>query len=156
MRQSISKEERERFCLAYLRTMDAELAAKAVGRTDGYTLLGEAGVVKRLEAMRETPAATRADVVRQMCRLAFGQVNDAVGLALSGGRAADAEALDLSAVAECKVTEKGVELKFIDRVRALETLWNLLDEGDNRAERFFQALDAAGQRGRADGTDGVF
>ena len=45
------------------------------------------------------------------------------------------------------MTDKGVEVKFVDRVRALETLWNLLESGgDGGAEELYRALeDIAGQ-----------
>ena len=62
------------------------------------------------------------------------------------GREASAEGLDLSAVAEVRVTDKGgVEVKFVDRVRALEALCGLLggDTGSG-AEELLQALSAAG------------
>ena len=60
----------------------------------------------------------------------------------------DPGSLDLSAVAELKVTDKGgVEVKLVDRVRALETLCALLGEaGGGGAEELYRALeDAAGQ-----------
>ena len=42
-----------------------------------------------------------------------------------------------------KVTDKGVEIKLVDRVRALETLCGLLEETDGGgAEALYQALEA--------------
>ena len=113
----------ERFCRAHLRTMDPERAAReaAVGQL------------------------RREDALRRLAQLAFGQANDGVELALRG-REASAEGLDLSAVAEIRVTDKGgVEVKFVDRVRALEALCGLLggDTGSG-AEELLQALSAAG------------
>jgi len=72
----------------------------------------------------------REDVLRKLGELAFGGAGDAVKLAFLRGEAARWEDLDLSAVAEVKVSERGVEIKLVDRVRALETLWNLLGNGD--------------------------
>ena len=88
----------------------------------------------------------REDVLRRLAELAFGRANDGAGLALRPGET-DPEGLDLSAVSELKVTDKGVEVKFVDRVRALETLWNLLESGgDGGAEELYRALeDIAGQ-----------
>ena len=64
----------------------------------------------------------REEVLRRLAQLAFGRANDAVRLALRPGEV-DPEELDLSAVAEFKVTDKGgVEVKLADRVQALETL----------------------------------
>ena len=92
--------------------------------------------------------ARREDALRRLAQLAFGQANDAVKLALAP-REARPEELDLSAVAELKVTDKGgVEVKLVDRVRALGTLCELLGEGGTDAESLYRALeDAAGQLG---------
>ena len=93
--------------------------------------------------MRETAAGeiTREDAVRRLAQLAFGRVNEAAAMALRPGEA-DPMTLDLSAVAELKVTDKGgVELKFIDRVRALEALCNLLEENSGGAEELLRALE---------------
>ena len=45
------------------------------------------------------------------------------------------------------MSDRGVEIKLADRVRALETLWNLLACGDggDGAEALFQALEAAAE-----------
>lgn len=121
------KQEDGRFCRAYLRTMDPEQAAAEIGRRDGYAMLGQKGTQQKLERMRCDAAAQlkREDVLRQLARLAFGRVDDAVTLALRRGET-EPEGLELSAVSELRVTEKGVEVKLVDRVRALETLWKLL------------------------------
>ena len=137
------------FCRAYLRTMDPERAAAECGRRDGFSLLGSRTVQERMEKMRTDAASQlrREDVLRRLAQLAFGRANDAVRLALRPGEV-DPEGLDLSAVAEFKVTDKGgVEVKLADRVRALETLCGLLGEsGNGGAEELYRALeDAAGQ-----------
>ena len=137
----------ERFCRAYLRTMDPERAALEAGCRDGFTCLAAPGTQKRLDRMREAAAGQlrREDVLRRLAQLAFGQANDGVRLAMQG-QSALAEGLDLSAVVEIRVTDKGgVEIKFVDRVRALETLCELLGgESGSGAEDLFRALSAAG------------
>ena len=137
------------FCTAYLRTMDPEQAAGAAGREDGFAALALKSVRRRLEKMRGAAAEElrREDALRRLAQLAFGRANDAARLALSP-KEVDPESLDLSAVAELKVTDKGgVEVKLVDRVRALETLCGLLGEnGSGGAEELYRALeDAAGQ-----------
>ena len=120
------KQEDGRFCRAYLRTMDPEQAAAEIGRRDGYAMLGQKGTQQKLERMRCDAAAQlkREDVLRQLARLAFGRV-------------------ELSAVSELRVTEKGVEVKLVDRVRALETLWKLLEASEpQQADPLLQALAA--------------
>lgn len=137
------------FCAAFLRTMDPEQAAEAAGLENGFALLAGKSIRRRLEKMRSAAAGElrREDALRRLAQLAFGRANDAARLALSPGEV-DPGALDLSAVAELKVTDKGgVEVKLVDRVRALETLCGLLGEsGGAGAEELYRALeDAAGQ-----------
>ena len=81
------KQEDGRFCRAYLRTMDPEQAAAEVGRRDGYTMLAKRATQQKLEQMRCAAAdqLKREDVLRQLARLAFGRVDDAVRLALCRG-----------------------------------------------------------------------
>ena len=138
-----------KFCRAYLRTMDAERAAESVGRKDGFALLGQTCTRERLEEMRNNAAGQirREDVIRKLAQLAFGSAEDAVRLALRPDTC-DLKSADLSAVAEFKVTDKGdMEMKLVDRVRALESLYNLLESGDDGgAEELYRALEeAAGQ-----------
>lgn len=129
------------FCRAYLRTMDPERAAAVVGRKDGYALLGKDQTKAKIEKMRTDAASQlhRADVTRRLAQLAFSRANDAVYLALHPDLA-DPERLDLSAVQELKVTEKGVELKLVDRVRALETLFGFLEEDNGGLEDLRRSL----------------
>ena len=141
------------FCRTYLRTMDPERAAAAVGRRDGFALLGQRGTQERLERMRGDAAGQlrREDALRRLAQLAFGRANDPVRLALRP-EAADPEAMDLSALAELKVTDRGVEIKLVDRVRALEALAGLLESGGgDGAEELYQALEAAGTWEDGDG-----
>ena len=137
----MERRESVAFCRAYLRTMDPERAAAESGRRDGF--LGSRAIQERLERMRMDAASQlqREDVLRRLAQLAFGRANDAARLALRPGEV-DPEGLDLSAVAEIKVTDKGgVEIKLVDRVRALETLCSLLESGGGRgAEALYQAL----------------
>ncbi len=144
------------FCGAYLRTMDPERAAGEAGIRDGFGMLAAKYTRRRLKAMRDAAAGElrREDAVRRLAQMAFGRANDAVGLALKPGET-DPAGLDLSAVSEIKVTDKGgVEIKFIDRVRALEALCGLLDDGEDKgAAALLQVLTAPawdGEDGDAD------
>lgn len=130
----------EIFCEVYLATMDPKRAGTAAGVADGFALLKSKGVQRRLSAMREAAQIHREDVLARLAQLAFGRANDAVKLALHSGEA-EPEQLDLSAVAEFRVTDKGgVEVKLVDRVRALETLYGLLGEEHSGAEELYEAL----------------
>ena len=88
----------------------------------------------------------RADVVRRMAELAFGKANDCVRLALEDEPPVDQ--LDLSLLSEVKRNEKGtVEIKLIDRLRALEQLSQTAGQDEGDMESFLQAL----QGGQSDG-----
>ena len=141
------KGQAEAFCRKYLQCMDPDQAAAMAGCADGYAVLETKMVRRRLERMRE--AAAGQDVVRRLAQLAFGRVNDAARLALHSEEA-DLETLDLSAVAELKVTDKGgVEVKLIDRIRALEALYGLLSEekAEGAGELYRVLTEAAGEEG---------
>ena len=82
---------------------------------------------------------TRADVARKLAELAYGRANDCATLVLDPG--ADAGKLDLSLLSEVKRSEKGaVEVKLLDRLKALEMLTALTEEGGEGMEEFLRAL----------------
>ena len=82
---------------------------------------------------------TRADVAKRLAELAYGEANDCTVLVLDPE--ADIRKLDLSLLSEVKRSEKGaVEVKLLDRLKALEMLTALTEEdGDGMAE-FLRAL----------------
>ena len=87
----------------------------------------------------------RQDVVRRMAELAFGKANDCVRLVLEDEPTVDK--LDLSLLSEVKRNDKGtVEIKLIDRLRALEQLSQAAGQEEGDLESFLQAL----QGGEAD------
>ena len=86
----------------------------------------------------------REALLRQLEKLAFYKSNDAIRLALEGGRA-DVGRLRLEGVAEFKCHGNGaVEIKFVDRLKALELLLKLREElpeaGDKGVWDFLQGL----------------
>ena len=86
-----------------------------------------------------TGQVSKADVTRRLAELAFGKANDCVRLALED--APNLGRLDLSLLSEVKRNDKGtVEIKLIDRLKALEQL--ALVAGDDGAEmaEFLAAL----------------
>ena len=86
----------------------------------------------------------RQDVVRRMAELAFGKANDCVRLVLEDEPTVDK--LDLSLLSEVKRNDKGtVEIKLIDRLRALEQLANVAGEESDDMELFLQALQGGGE-----------
>lgn len=141
----MEKTEREKaFCRAYLQSMDAQRAAKQSGLADGDAMLEKGSVCKKIEKLRAQGASLRReDIVRRAAALAFSRANDAVKLAL-GMPMTDEEldALDLDAVTEFKRGANGVaEIRFADRVKALEVLAALIGGADEgAAAEFFRAL----------------
>ena len=130
--------EKRRFASAYLRSFDPEAAAESIGRCDGIRLLSTPAVQRELELQREQCNICRADIIRRLAQLAFGRSNDCVKLVLQN--APDVDALELSLLSEVKRNEKGtVEVKLIDRIRALEQLMALGAESTDCADAFFAA-----------------
>ena len=86
---------------------------------------------------------SREDVVRRLAELAFGRANDCVKLVLEEGTSLDK--LDLSLLSEVKRNDKGtVEVRLIDRLRALEQLQLLASENGSDVEAFLMALQGEG------------
>ena len=81
----------------------------------------------------------RRDVTRRLAELAFGKANDCVRLALEDDPVLDK--LDLSLLSEVKRNDKGtVEIKLIDRLRALEQLAQTAGQDEGDMASFLQAL----------------
>lgn len=132
--------EKRRFAAAYLRCFDAEAAAQTIGRSDGIRMLTTPAVQRELELQRGQCDICRADIVRRLAQLAFGRANDCVKLVLQD--APEVDALDLSLLSEVKRNDKGtVEVKLIDRIRALEQLMSLGTQSTDCAEAFFAAAE---------------
>lgn len=139
---------RHAFCAAYLRTMSPEAAAAECGIRDGYEMLGRETVRRELQKMRGHFAGiTREDVIRRLAELAFAPANDAIRLAYLDDPAREVDGLNLSSVAEFRHNSAGsVEIRFIDRIKALDALYTLLEGGaeSDEAAAFFRALEEAG------------
>ena len=130
--------EKRRFATAYLRCFDAEAAAAAIGRSDGVRLLQTPAVQRELSEQRAQCDICRSDVLRRLAQLAFGRANDCVKLVLL--QSPEIDALDLSLLSEVKRNDKGtVEVKLIDRIRALEQLLSAGTENGDCADAFFAA-----------------
>ncbi len=85
----------------------------------------------------------REDVARRLAELAFGKANDCVRLVLEDEPRLDK--LELSLLSEVKRNEKGtVEVKLVDRLKALEMLASLAQERGSDLESFLQALRESG------------
>ena len=101
---------------------------------------GEKALQKRIRSGE----VSRQDVTRRLAELAFGRANDCVRLALED--APDLGNLDLSLLSEVKRNEKGtVEIKLIDRLRALEQLTLVARAEHTDLDAFLQAMQGEGR-----------
>lgn len=87
----------------------------------------------------------KRDLLRRLGELVFGRANDCVKLVLEENP--DLDGLDLSLLSEVKRNDKGtVEVRLIDRLRALEALSTAMGAEEGEMEEFLRAL-----RGGEDG-----
>ena len=95
----------------------------------------EAGLRQRIRCGK----LKREDVARRLAELAFGKANDCVKLVMEEG--AKLDKLDLSLLSEVKRSEKGaLEVRLVDRLKALEQLALLAEDSGTDLESFLQAL----------------
>lgn len=101
-------------------------------------------VEKELRERIRSGSVRRQDVTRRLAELAFGRANDCVRLALEDDPRLDK--LDLSLLSEVKRNDKGtVEIKLIDRLRALEQLAQVAQEEGGEMESFLLAMQGGGE-----------
>ena len=99
---------------------------------------------KQLRERIRSGKISRQDVTRRLAELAFGKANDCVRLALEDDPKLGK--LDLSLLSEVKRNDKGtVEIKLIDRLRALEQLAEAAGDGNDEMEQFLRALGVGGE-----------
>ena len=94
---------------------------------------------KELRERIRTGKISREDVTRRLAELAFGKANDCVRLALEDDPKLGK--LDLSLLSEVKRNDKGtVEIKLIDRLKALEQLAQAAGDDGGEMQQFLSAL----------------
>ena len=104
------------------------------------------GAEQTLQQRIKSGKIRREDVARRLAELAFGKVNDCVRLVLENDP--DVGKLDLGQLCEIKRNEKGtVEIKLVDRLRALEQLCLLAEQEGTDVESFLKALNGGGENG---------
>jgi len=102
---------------------------------------GDNGLKKRIREGK----LTRSDVVRRLAELAFGTANDCIRLVMQEDVCI--ENLDLSLLTELKRNEKGtLEIRLVDRLKALEQLAVLADSNGTDLESFLQAMQKSGEQ----------
>lgn len=99
--------------------------------------------VRRRISRRKKSGTAKIEALAGLRRLAFGRINDALELLKDDPAEVCAERLDLFNVSEIKrVKGGGVEIKFFDRLEALEKLAELEDRAadSSAADSFFSAI----------------
>lgn len=120
----------------------------------GLKLLQRQDIIDEISLQKES-AGRIADASDGLRRIAFGSVVDAVKLIFSDdGYTADIEGLDLFMVSEIKRSKTGgIEIKFFDRIKALEMLLTAAPAADGSAP-FIDAI-MKGAAAMKDGTRSI-
>ncbi len=149
MNKNILTKKELDFCRWYVVLRNTREASIRAGYTpfperQGIKLLSKKAIQEKISSLENETKATEKTIEAGLERLAFGSISDAVKLILSAGELSspDIEGLDLFNVAEIKYTcGKGMEIKFFDRLKALEKLQDLTaNDENNSALGFFEAI----------------
>lgn len=155
---------RERlFCTVYAGCFNGREAAYKAGYTvcpelHAKMLLRNRLIREQIEQISKENKITIEEVKAGLRRIAFASSADAVKLILEENTSAlDVESLDLFNVSEIKKPKGGgLEIKFFDRIKALEKLGELTDRADSQNTgclSFYQALENSAVR--QDDTDEI-
>ena len=134
------------FCTYFVQTRNAREAAAKCGyrfaQRTAARLLRRSDIRAQITALDREMLRTQTDIAAGYARLAFGCVSDAVALALHpDGETVPLEEMDLFAVSEIKCGKNGVEIKFFDRLKALEKLETLTQRSESdKAKELFSAI----------------
>ncbi len=158
----LTKKE-EDFCRLYVALRNPLEAAKRAGiiplsHHRVLRLMSKKHIVRKIQELEKERPADNALVCAGLERLAFGSVSDAVRLILCANDniTPDIDSFDLFNVSEIKITSgKGMEIKFFDRLKALEKLASLTDNsGDDGALSFYEAIERSAMKKSECGDNG--
>lgn len=147
--KKLTKKELE-FCRWYVRLRNPRESALRSGFTimpehRALSLLSKKNIRQKITELENENSADSKLISAGLQRLAFGSVTDAVKLILStsDNSSPDIDSLDLFNVSEIKFTSgKGMEIKFFDRLKALEKLSDLsCDDSNDGMLSFYQAIE---------------
>ena len=133
------------FCRQYAVLKNAREAAARAGymfpESAGLKLLCRPQIAEKIEVFSED-LGRQAQAIDGLRRIAFGSVTDAVKLIMSPDELKSIDELDLFMISEIKLPKSGgVELKFFDRIKALEALASVSDGvSGNGAVPFINAI----------------
>lgn len=155
--KSLSKKELL-FCRLYASGGNGREAAFKAGYTVcpeicAKKLLADAGIKKEVGRLRKEFDCSANEVRTGLRRLAFSSPADAVKLILSDSpESIEPESLDLFCVSEIKRPKGGgLEIKFFDRIKALEKLGEYsLPSEEKGTLPFYQALEKSAEALRSE------
>lgn len=125
------------FCTYYSINCNAREAAAKSGyvfpEKSALRLLRREDIRSYIEELDKQRKSNRTEIARGYERLAFGCVSDAIRLMFSeAADDAEIDRMDLFNISEIKRKKGGdIEIKFFDRIKALEKLNLLCDENDS-------------------------
>ena len=147
--RKLTKKELD-FCRIYVRLRNPKEAAIRAGyeilpEYRAIGLLSKKEIQQKITELEKEVTADENLISAGLQRLAFGSCADAVKLILSANQdtTPDIDSLDLFNISEIKFTcGKGMEIKFFDRLKALEKLSEISQSGnDTGALSFYEALE---------------
>lgn len=149
----------ENFCRFFVASREPRASAARAGYSvhperTAMRLLADPEIKRRIAKLENERDAKLAEVTEGYRRLAFGSVADAVKLILSDEPpdGSEIEKLDLTMVSDIKCPKSGgIEVKFFDRLKALDRLCelsNAASAGEN--SDFLSALDRSARALRGD------
>lgn len=144
-------EKEKLFCLYFSVSRNARSAAAKAGyaiftERNSVKLMKREEIRKEIERIDRTKIVSTDEVIAGYRQLAFGSVADSIKLIYSDENPdkLETENLDLFNVSEIKRPKSGgLEIKFFDRMKALEHLEQLsnADRNDDSALPFYMALE---------------
>ncbi len=152
--KKLTKKELD-FCRMYVRLRNPKEAALRAGydilpEYRAIGLLSKKEIRNKILELEKEAIADEKLISAGLERLAFGSCADAVKLILSANQntSPDIDSLDLFNVAEIKFTcGKGMEIKFFDRLKALEKLSEISQNGkETGALSFYEALERSAEK----------
>lgn len=145
--EKLTSKEKE-FCRIFAETRDKRRAAfeagfKLMPTKNALKLLEKQKVRDYLDSLFESQSAFSGEAEAGFRRLAFGSSADAVKLIFSENMTDEQiESLDLFNVSDIKRPKGGgIEIKFFDRLKALEMLETLSESKPDGALPFYKALE---------------
>lgn len=158
--EKLTKKELD-FCRWYSKLQNPKEAALKAGYSllpeyRAISLLSKSNIKRKLDELKKENCFDEKIVSAGLHRLAFGSIADAVKLILSVGdkNPPNPDDLDLFNISEIKFTrDKGMEIKFFDRLKAFEQLSRLSESCEHSsALSFYEALErSADNRGGHNG-----